>query len=274
MPIFKNQKRIISIQKSDKKIKYLYQGARLVWQDKLSFNTSSWSEIGKMISDGSWIEQGWEVGDTHSIYLKNGNKMKVRIIGINDGRETGTDFNYQVDKTKNDEKVHLTLELTQCLEEKNILFNESENVETQTYSDSLIYQKLQPDGEIFAQLPDDLIPLIIPVVKNSGVSGQNKNSLPQSSENYLFLLSVLEYVGQNNYEINSSEGQIYEFYANNPESIKRTIFGQGENIYFWTRSSSQIQDSVKDYFWSIGSVNNYAMYPSSTELPISYAFCI
>lgn len=274
MPIFKNQKRIISIQKSDKKIKYLYQGARLVWQDKLSFNTSSWSEIGKMISDGSWIEQGWEVGDTHSIYLKNGNKMKVRIIGINDGRETGTDFNYQVDKTKNDEKVHLTLELTQCLEEKNILFNESENVEAQTYSDSLIYQKLQPDGEIFAQLPDDLIPLIIPVVKNSGVSGQNKNSLPQSSENYLFLLSVLEYVGQNNYEINSSEGQIYEFYANNPESIKRTIFGQGENIYFWTRSSSQIQDSVKDYFWSIGSVNNYAMYPSSTELPISYAFCI
>lgn len=274
MPIFKEQKRITSIQKSDKKIKYLYRGSRLIWQNKLSFSTSSWSEIKRVINDGTWKDQGWNIGDTHSLYLKNGDKMKVRIIGINDGREEEKEFNYQVDKDKNGEKVHLTLELTQCLKEKDILFSNLDEEQSQTYDNSTLYEKLQPDGEIFAQLPEDLTSLILPVIKYSGISGQNKNSEPKASENYLFLLSILEYVGQNNYEVNTSEGLIYEFYDKNPQLVQRPIFNQNENIYFWTRSASQIQDNIKNYFWSIGSFNNYSMYPSDTELPITYAFCI
>lgn len=274
MPIFKGQTRITSIYKSGKKIKTIYFGSNLIWKDKLSFKTSSWSEIKKMIDDGSWKEQGWDVGDTHSLNLKNGNKMQVRIIGINDGREVSDDFNFQVDKNISGEKAHLTLELTSCLPENNFLFNSSDDSISQTYSESLVYQNLQPNGELFENLPDDLKPLIFPVVKYSGISGQNKDSQPQQSENYLFLLSVLEYVGQNNYEINQSEGLIYELYNRNPYLVQRSILNQNENVYFWTRSASQIQDNIKNYFWSIGSSNNYSMYPSNTELPISYAFCI
>ena len=274
MPIFKNQERITAIHKSNENISQIYYGTRLVWQKKFSFGTSSWSEIKKMIDDGSWIEQGWKIGDTHSLRLKDKTKMYVRIIGINDGREDSQDFSFQVDKQQDGQKVHLTLELTQCLPVKGFLFNTTEGEESQTYGDSLLYQRLQPEGDLYQNLPDDLIPLIIPVVKNGGVSGQNKDSEPQTSLNHLFVPSIREYVGNNSYEINLSEGQIYQFYSENPQNVQRSIVNQQENTYFWTRSASQIKDNVKNYFWSIGSSNNYSMYTSDTELALTYAFCI
>ena len=200
--------------------------------------------------------------------------MKVRIIGINDGHEDVEGFSFQVDKQQDDQKVHLTLELTECLSDSGILFEGETSETSQTYSESLLYPRLQPDGDLFNQLPDDLIPLILPVTKYSGITGQNKDSQPQASTNYLFIPSVIEYVGQNNYEINIQEGLIYEFYYNNPQYVQKKVIGQNENTYYWTRSGSQIQDNVKNYFWSIASQNNYAMYPSNTELPIVYAFCI
>ena len=274
MPIFKNQERITAIHKSNEDISQVYYGTRLVWQKKFSFGTSSWSEIKKMIDDGSWLEQSWKIGDTHSLRLKDKTKMYVRIIGINDGREDGQDFSFQVDKQQDGQKVHLTLELTQCLPVKGFLFNATEGEESQTYGDSLLYQRLQPEGDLYQNLPDDLIPLIIPVVKNSGVTGQNKDSEPQTSLNHLFVPSIREYVGDNSYEINLSEGQVYQFYAENPQNVQRPIVNQQENTYFWTRSASQIENNVKNYFWSIGSSNNYSMYTSDTELALTYAFCI
>ena len=126
MPIFKNQERVTAIHKADEDISQIYYGTNLVWQKKFSFGTSSWSEIKKMIEDGSWIEQGWKIGDTHSLRLKDKTKMYVRIIGINDGRENEPDFSFQIDKQEDGQKVHLTLELTQCLTTKGILFNPSE----------------------------------------------------------------------------------------------------------------------------------------------------
>lgn len=274
MPIFKNNERITAIHKSNEDISQVYYGKRLVWQKKFSFGTSSWSEIKKMIDDGSWLEQGWELGDTHSLRLKDKTKMYVRIIGINDGRENDKDFSFQVDKSQEGQKVHLTLELTQCLPEKGFLFEETDGQSQQTYSDSLLYQRLQPSGDLFENLPNDLTPLIIPVVKNSGITGVNKDSQPQESINYLFVPSIREYVGNNDYEINLLEGEIYQFYAKNPQYVQRPIINQQSNTYFWTRSASQIQDNVKNYFWSIGSSNNYAMYTSDTELALTYAFCI
>lgn len=274
MPIFKNNERITNIHKNNENISQVYHGTNLVWQKKFSFGTSSWSEIKKMIEDGSWVEQNWDVGNTHSLRLKNGIKMTLRIIGINDGRELKENFLYQVDKQENGNKAHLTLELTTCLQDTGKLFEVSNENESQTYSDSILYNRLQPNGDLFNQLPDDLIPLIIPVIKQSGITGQSKNSEVQASINYLFVPSIMEYVGENNYEINPSEGSIYEFYAKNPQNIQRPIINQNVNSYFWTRSASQIKDNVKNYFWSIGSQNNYAMYTTDTELPLTYAFCI
>lgn len=274
MPIFKDNKRITSIYEQGKSISQIHYNNKLIWQKKFSFSSSSWTEIKNKINDGTWSEQGWKLGDTHSLYLKNGQKMKVRIIGINDGHEEADNFAFQIDKTPEGEKVHLTLELIDCLPDAQILFNGNLDNESQTYSDSLLFTKLQPSGDLFEQLPDEVKSLIIPVIKYSGITGQSKNSSPAKSTNYLFIPSIIEYVGQNNYEINTQEGLIYEFYSYNPQLVQKKIIGQNENTYYWTRSASQVQDNVKDYFWSIASQNNYAMYPSNTELPIVYAFCI
>ena len=57
-----------------------------------------------------------ETTDTGAlIKFKDNTSGVLRIIGINDGRETQKDFIFQSDKTAAGEKVHLTLELTSLL---------------------------------------------------------------------------------------------------------------------------------------------------------------
>ena len=95
----------------------------------------------KSLSKDITYETSYSIS-TKTFTIKFYNVFPGLIIGINDGRENGQDFSFQVDKRQDGQKVHLTLELTQCLPVKGFLFNITEGEESQTYGDSLLYQRL------------------------------------------------------------------------------------------------------------------------------------
>ena len=275
MPIFKNGKRVEEIHYKGEDIRAVYLGTKRVWSKEKTFGTCSWAEIAAMINDGTWTKQGWEVGDEHTLRLKNGNKMSVRIIGINDGREQEKDFIFQVDKDENDNNVHLTLELTSCIDNR-VLFSTYQEKEQLEYSNSDLFAAYQPNGDIYELLPNDFKPLIIPAKKKCSITASSTSSEPSESIHYLFPLSVQEYAGVDalNYEINKKEGLVYEYYNRHPDFVPKKLFGTEQNIYYWTRSASQIKGNVYEYFWAIGSQNNHAMYPADTELAVTFGVCI
>lgn len=284
MPAFYNGNRIKRIFSGTQSIEKVYYGKKLVWDRYPKFSTLSWEEIGRMIQDGSWIENKWELGNLHKLRFKDGTSGTVRIIGIydyriNGGTEENPDqepFQFQVDKQINGENAHLTLELTTCLPEEMSLFD-SDAATPQTWSESNIYLMMQPGGAIYENLPDDFKQLVLPVIKKSGVTGEDTESTPIESENYLFIPSLIEYIGESDYEynVNSSEGAQYQLYFLQPELINKKILnGDSTNIMYYTRSASAFSDALKDYFWAIGSFTSFSVYPSSTSLGISFACCI
>ena len=88
---------------------------------------------------------------------------------------------------------------------------------------------------------------------------------------------LTEYIGQNaaaTYNVNAREGRQYQAYGENLAVQKQLITNPGQNIMYYTRSPATFEDSLYDYFWAIGASNNFSIYPSSTELGITFACCI
>lgn len=86
--IYKDGKKIRHVYHGDQKISYIYRGSNLVWTEYMNFSASSWEEIARWIEDGTWADNRWKVGMTHSVEFKDGTSGLLRIIGINDGHTT------------------------------------------------------------------------------------------------------------------------------------------------------------------------------------------
>ena len=274
MPLYYNGHKIRQVYKGSSSIESIYKGSRLVWSKYVDFYTSTWDEIGEMIQDGSWKDNKWSVGLNHRLQFKDGTLGYVRIIGINDGRQDEEDFEYQVDKQSDGTPVHLTLELTSLLPSDDYLF-ESTDATAQTWSESLLYSKMQDGGEIYNNLPDDFKSLILPCVKKSGRGGQAIDSEPVESTNLLFIPALEEYTGKSgySYNVNSKEGLQYEFYGRGGAIPKRPI-GSVEQTMYYTRSAAAFENQLINYFWAIGSMDSFSVYPSYTPLGITFACCI
>lgn len=277
MPIFVNNKRVQLIYKGETPIEELHAQNATVWTPKADFATASWREIKKWIEKGTWKEQGWTEGDTHSIQMKNGYTLTARIIAIYDGREEMTTYKGQIDKDETATKPHMVLELTSCLPDSYSINPEPEEEDTpQSWGTSELYKLMSPGGEIYENLPDELQSMIIPAMKKSGITGQVQNSTPETVKSYLFPLSIREYVSKDNItsEINNSEGTQYQYYIDNPGYVVKKEYAGDKNIVYYTRSAMQAENELYEYFWAIGGANNYATYPSYISLGTTFAFCI
>lgn len=277
MPIFINNKRVQLIYKGETPIEEIHTQNALVWTPKADFATASWSEIKKWIENGTWKKQGWNEGDEHTIMTKDGYRLTVRILAIYDGREM--DFKYlgQIDRDQYNNKPHMVLELTSCLPDSYSINPEPEEEDTpQSWGTSNLYKLMSPGGEVYDNLPDELQSMIIPVMKNSGITGKAQDSSPETVKSYLFPLSIREYVAKANItsEINNSEGTQYQFYIANPGYVVKKEYAGDKNIVYYTRSAMQAENELYEYFWAIGGANNYATYPSYMSLGTSFAFCI
>lgn len=277
MPIFINNKRVQLVYKGETPIEEIHTQNALVWTPKADFATASWSEIKKWIENGTWKKQGWNEGDEHTIMTKDGYRLTVRILAIYDGREM--DFKYlgQIDRDQYNNKPHMVLELTSCLPDSYSINPEPEEEDTpQSWGTSNLYKLMSPGGEIYDNLPDELQSMIIPVMKNSGITGKAQDSSPETVKSYLFPLSIREYVAKANItsEINNSEGSQYQYYIVNPGYVVKKEYGGDKNIVYYTRSAMQAENELYEYFWAIGGSNNYATYPSYISLGTSFAFCI
>lgn len=277
MPIFINNKRVQLIYKGETPIEEIHTQNALVWTPKADFATASWSEIKKWIENGTWKKQGWNEGDEHTIMTKDGYRLTVRILAIYDGREM--DFKYlgQIDRDQYNNKPHMVLELTSCLPDSYSINPEPEEEDTpQSWGTSNLYKLMSPGGEVYDNLPDELQSMIIPVMKNSGITGKAQDSSPETVKSYLFPLSIREYVAKANItsEINNSEGTQYQYYIVNPGYVVKKEYGGDKNIVYYTRSAMQAENELYEYFWAIGGANNYATYPSYISLGTTFAFCI
>lgn len=274
MPIYYNGNKIRQVYHGSSPIESIYKGSRLVWSKYVDFYTSTWDEIGEMIQDGSWKDNKWNVGLNHRLQFKDGTSGYVRIIGINDGRQDKEDFEYQVDKQADGTPVHITLELTALLPSTDYLYDSTDST-AQTWSESLLYSKMQSGGTIYNNLPDDFKALILPCVKQSGRGGQAPSAEPVESANLLFPLSLEEYVGKSGYEynVNSKEGLQYEYYAKGGDISKRPIGDVAQTMYY-TRSAAAFENQLINYFWAIGSADSFSVYPSYTPLGVTFACCI
>lgn len=290
MPLFLDGKRVKAIKHGTDDVSYVFstfgtQKVR-VWSQKLDFTTTSWTEIGQLIADGSWVNQKWELGNEHQLKFKDGTVGRVRIIGINDGREdtprVDEDGNiipwmYQVDKNGAGEKAHLTLELTALLPKTRRMYStQASDSEPQTWSQSLLYKAMQPGGDIYENLPNDFQKIIFPVQKSSGISGNLPSADPDISTNYLFIPSLTEYLPPSDYEyaVNSQEGGQYQFYANAPDQIPKKLIGSSDNRNYYTRSASSYDKTLYNYFWTIGSQSSFGVTISSQMSGVTFACCL
>jgi hypothetical protein len=87
MPIFIDNKRVQLIYKGETPVEEIHAKNATIWTPKADFATASWAEIKKWIEKGTWKEQNWDEGNTHSIHMKDGHILTARILAIYDGRE-------------------------------------------------------------------------------------------------------------------------------------------------------------------------------------------
>lgn len=275
MPIYNDKRRISKIYHNGKELSKIYQGTKIIWSNRLNFQTSSWMDIKSVIDNGTWKQQGWKIGDTHSIKFKDKTNGVLRIIGINDGRETQKDFIFQSDKTSTGEKAHLTLELTSLLPTRYAINPQQEKDISQTWGTSNLYTLMCPKGEIYENLPNNVQSMILPVIKKTGASGQSDTATPLEVESYLFPLSMIEYLGASRpSNANSKEGAQYEYYSENLQYIPKHRPGSSYTEYYYTRSPVCEEGSLYDYQWAIGSSTAQQIKQNFDAIGVSFAFCI
>lgn len=295
MPCYINQNKIKNIYYNKKPITKVYQNREVIWSQGNNFYTCSWTEIGNLLNKVG-EQQNWTIGLKHPLNMKDGTQAEVRIIGLQDTKLLSThekkDLSYfieeeqekdkpiyQVDYTPYEDKkvpVHMTLELTTCLS-KGIINELVDDNSSQTWSTSALRAAMQKGGAIYENLPDDFKNLLLPVIKRTGRTGSDGTIAPETSLDYLFVPALTEYIGQNaaaTYNVNAREGRQYQAYGENLAVQKQLITNPGQNIMYYTRSPATFEDSLYDYFWAIGASNNFSIYPSSTELGITFACCI
>ena len=181
------------------------------------------------------------VGDELEFELLTGEPATIVCIGKNH------------DKLKNGEKVTLTFAFKKCLDgEFEIDPSGSNECGWKNCRMRTVYLP-----RIFKLLPKVIQDLIVPVEKIAN-NGKDKK---ETVFDKLFLLSVREYTGTDEYSL-KGEGEQYEYFAKGNKFL---------NEYWWTRSPNTNYNSNWNYVNNSGYIINLSVYTTYTVRP---CFCI
>lgn len=204
----------------------------------------TWDEIAQASADGTAAIK-WAVGDTKPIELSTGEIVKAQIIGFNhDDLADGTG------------KAGITFQLENCLETTQ-KWNTSNSTSSYMYTWANSSMRSTLRNTILPTIPEELRRHIKDVTKLTIETKGGTN--PSSTNDNLFLLSMVELHGTNMYKPSSqysgpSEGEQYEYYANAPipegftplQGVDGTFLGESGST-FTNKFGAEISMSVRYY---------------------------
>ena len=249
--IIAGKKRVSDIQITDKAANMLqvgkvYKGSTRVWPT--FFSSLTWGEI-HLISDNiralnlsgdelyTYIQStyGWQVGDTKTVTLTNGDTYTCRIIDFNDST---TD-----DGGKNGIRLEF-VELYKTTAQMN-----SSNTNKGGFISSKMFTETLPS--IFELFPTDMKPYVRKThIMRHGGSEDSSGATEFTADTELFLYSEYEIFGSTNYALQEGVWLKYWKDHNDNEYRKKTMLGQTSSNWWWLSSAYR---SFSHYFAGVGS---------------------
>lgn len=138
---------------------------------------------------GSMAPAMFKVGDYKNARLKDGTNVQFRIIGFNH------------DRARDGIVVPMTWEMVDCMP-KRYPWNQTDTNEGSWEKTYLRYLMNDPAGEVYRLLPDEIVELAVPVIK------QTANT---KTEDKFWIKSEKELYGRNIFSA-PGEGHWYEYY--------------------------------------------------------------
>lgn len=196
---------------------------------------SSWTEIAEVISRGE-ARRLFDVGDSISCTLKNGNDVKFIITAIDPY-----------------EPNQVAFEFDSLLPDTKVMNNQNTNRGGWAKSKMKEYMK-----EVFALLPDDLQAVITPRRIVQKLSNGTEN---MSDDNYLWLRSLTESGRQYDADVGDVA---FPFFAGEKSRVKE--LESNETYYYWLRSPLI---GYSTYFWYVDASGYCYDYAAG----VSYGVC-
>jgi len=236
-----------------------------------SLNDYTWAEISSIASSGK-AKSTFAIGDTKDITLTTGEVITARIIGFDhDELSDGSG------------KAGITFNTVELVANGKHTDSYSTNI---PWSSSLIRTSLQPDGTVYATLPDDLISVIKQVKKRSAYGDGNTCT----TDDYLFLLSMNEVYGSTDIdgeEIGSNatfifpaeqDGHKYEYFVGDTVSTshvkkRKKKIGATSNSSWWLRTGAGINNTPQTFMY-IDAYGSSDYQNNSRNDGISFCFCL
>lgn len=178
----------------------------------------SWAEIK---ANGKFASAIFNLGDYKNCRLKNGEEVQFHIIGFNH------------DKTKNGVIVPMTWEMVDALSFREFAWNEAGNTDGSWAACSLRREMNDPGGAVFDLFPDDLLEVVVPVIKQTANTFDGSNEIIETEDKF-WIISEKELTGRCGLYSAPGEGHWYEYYRleDVPYGKKRN----GRNVWSLLRS--------------------------------------
>ena len=219
----------------------------------ITLENTSWSNLSKL-SNLNKCKKYFNIGDTKSMTLTNGETYNAEIIGFNhDNLADGTG------------KAGITFQFKELITTKHVINTEQTNVGGWEMSEIRIYV----NNDVFTLLPTDLQDKIKEVVKLSDAGNMDTTTLVETTDK-LFLLSLEEVRLSSPYNVYNvaGQGKKYKKFTNKSSRVK---YLSGSATCWWLRSTST---SIAGFFFYVttdGSDDySYGYIPDG----IAPAFCI
>ena len=199
------------------------------------------------VGDNVWFE----VGDTKTINLLNGETLTLQIA----------DFNHDTDANGN--VIPITFVTKELLKDSKRM--NATNTNAGGWANSEMYSYIQ--GTVWDWIPDEWKVIITPAVKKSTEGSQSTNIL--TSVDNLFLLSYTE-AGLGTDSPYGDEGTKYPIFTNTT-SRKKYKVGSSSATNWWVRSPNATNSTNFRYVGSSGGANGSN---ASNTYGVCFAFCV
>lgn len=252
-------------------------------------DNNSWDTIRK-ISDEGTGENFWSVGEKKAVLMNgtvdtltfNDEVIYAFIIGFNHNKDLEGDkrIHFQFGKNEDGEDIAFCAASYSTSNSVNTqgFYMAAGSTNTAVGWSSCIVRSLlgtnltNYTGTLIGCLPDEVRNILKPVTKYSNNVGQSAvESAITPTEDYMFLLSVFEALGQysscNPYEQRYQE--MYKYYAAGNSVVKKRHNGK-ENVAHWTRSHRKSDG----YFIDINSSGRSGLNMCYLSLAVAPAFCV
>lgn len=203
---------------------------------------------------GSMAPAMFKVGDYKNACLKDGTNVQFRIIGFNHDRARGGIV------------VPMTWEMVDCMP-KRYPWNQTDTNEGSWEKTYLRYLMNDPAGEVYRLLPDEIVELAVPVIKQTANTYDGSNTIIETEDKF-WIKSEKELYGRNIFSA-PGEGHWYEYYRQEdvPWSKKRN----GSDEYTLLRSPYYDYSSYFCFVYTNGGAN---CGDARNSYGLAPAFCI